>query len=77
MGQNLETYSTIFVSQAIKDVIVAKHNEFRARIANGKETEGADGPEPPASDMLALTWDDGLAEMAQRYYENYFCSSYF
>ena len=60
------SFHSIFL-KTIKDVIVASHNEFRSKIAEGKETKGVDGAEPPASDMMALTWNDGLAEVAQRY----------
>ena len=43
------------------------HNEQRAKVANGHETRGVDGPQPKASNMNELTWNYELAEIAQRY----------
>ena len=57
--------------QAVKDAIVDKHNELRARVANGKEKLGVDGRQPKAANMRQLVWNDELAEIAQRY-QNYF-----
>ena len=57
--------------QAVKDAIVDKHNELRARVANGKEKLGVDGRQPKAANMRQLVWNDELAEIAQRY-KNYF-----
>ena len=44
-----------------------KHNEHRSKIAKGLESKGVDGPQPTASDMRELVWNDELAEVAQRY----------
>jgi len=38
---------------------------FRAKIANGKERRGRPGPQPPASNMKEMVWDDELAAVAQ------------
>jgi len=54
-------------SQAVKDAIVDKHNELRARVANGKEKLGVDGRQPKAANMRQLVWNDELAEIAQRW----------
>ena len=56
--------------QADKDAIVQKHNELRARVANGEETLGqpAGTGQPTASNMRQLVWNDELAAVAQRYY---------
>merc|ERR1719284_2267483 len=54
-------------SQAVKDAIVAKHNELRAKIANGKEKRGVDGRQPKAANMRELKWNDELAKIAQRW----------
>ena len=56
--------------QADKDAIVQKHNELRARVANGEETLGqpAGTGQPSASNMRQLVWNDELAAVAQRYY---------
>ena len=53
--------------KAIKDAIVGKHNELRAKVANGKEKLGLDGSQPKAANMRKLKWNDELAEIAQRY----------
>ena len=57
----------MMIQQDIKEAIVAKHNELRAKIAEGQETKGVDGAEPPAADMMEISWNDGLAITAQRY----------
>ena len=44
-----------------------KHNDLRSKVANGLETRGNDGPQPKASNMMELVWNDELAEVAQRY----------
>jgi len=54
-------------SQAVKNAIVDKHNELRAKVANGKETKGNDGTQPKAANMRKLVWNDELAEIAQRW----------
>jgi len=41
------------------------HNRFRARLANGEEDRGSPGPQPPASNMREMIWDDELAGVAQ------------
>ena len=44
-----------------------KHNELRAKVANGEEQRGLDGPQPKAANMRQMEWNDELAEIAQRY----------
>ena len=56
--------------QAVKDAIVDKHNELRAKVANGEEKRGVNGRQPKASNMRKLVWNDELAEVAQRYEKN-------
>jgi len=53
--------------QAVKNAIVDKHNELRAKVANGKETRGNDGTQPKAANMRKLVWNEELAEIAQRW----------
>ncbi|XP_018024821.1 cell wall protein PRY3 [Hyalella azteca] len=43
------------------------HNKFRALVAQGRETRGRPGPQPPAGDMMEMTWDEELALIAQRH----------
>ena len=43
------------------------HNKIRSTVAQGLETRGAPGPQPPAFDMLEMTWDDELEQVAQRW----------
>ena len=52
----------------LKDSIVSKHNELRAKVANGQEEQGVDGAQPKAANMMELVWSDELAEVAQRYH---------
>ena len=43
-----------------------KHNELRAKVANGQEPKGRDGPQPDAANMRKMKWNDQMAEIAQR-----------
>ncbi|XP_077299105.1 uncharacterized protein LOC143920216 [Arctopsyche grandis] len=54
-----------YLTETEKKTIVDTHNVLRLRIANGQEHQGAPGPQPPASDMQLLEWDDELANIAQ------------
>ena len=45
--------------------IVETHNNYRARIAQGKETKGRPGPQIGAKNMRELVWDPELAAVAQ------------
>jgi len=55
------------LTAADKQAIVDKHNELRRTVAKGEETRGKPGPQPAASDMLMMVWDDELAFIAQRW----------
>ena len=46
------------LSQAEKNEVVSMHNKLRSKVANGLEKRGSNGPQPSASDMLELVWDD-------------------
>ena len=46
------------------EVIIAKHNELRQRVASGSE---ANGDQPAASDMMKVTWNEELAAIAQHW----------
>ncbi|CAL4066493.1 unnamed protein product, partial [Meganyctiphanes norvegica] len=52
------------ISDAEKVEIIRLHNEFRAKVANGQETEGKGGGQPSGSNMRELTWSDELAVAA-------------
>jgi len=54
------------ISEAGKQAILDKHNELRRRVAKGEETGGINPPQPGASDMRKLVWNDELALIAQR-----------
>merc|ERR1719187_1289737 len=51
-------------SEAGKNHIVKIHNELRQKVASGQETIG---PQPGASNMMKLVWNDELADIAQRW----------
>uniref|UniRef100_A0A224X3J9 Putative CAP peptide n=1 Tax=Megacormus gertschi TaxID=1843536 RepID=A0A224X3J9_9SCOR len=51
------------VSEKDKEIILAMHNEFRNKIALGKETQPAQ--QPQAANMMQMEWDDELARVAQ------------
>jgi len=59
---------TIFsgLSETGKQSILDRHNDLRRRVAKGLETEGINPPQPPASDMRKLVWNDELEMIAQR-----------
>ncbi|PNF13824.1 hypothetical protein B7P43_G12435, partial [Cryptotermes secundus] len=54
-------------TDADKQTIVDAHNNLRRKLAKGQETRGNPGPQPPAANMKKMTWDDELAEVAQRW----------
>ncbi|XP_032452574.1 venom allergen 3 homolog [Nasonia vitripennis] len=43
------------------------HNEMRQKVARGHEQRGNPEPQPAATNMPQLTWDDELEEMAQQW----------
>lgn len=54
-------------SQSEKNEIVNKHNDLRQYVASGKEKRGNPGPQPAATNMQTMSWDDELATVAQRW----------
>merc|ERR1712061_229654 len=59
-----------------KAILVDKHNELRRKVAKGEEAKHAKtskGPQPPASNMNELVWNDEVAKMAQTWAD--VCSS--
>jgi len=61
------------VSEIDKETILRKHNELRAKVANGLETQGSPSPQPSAANMLEMRWNSQLAEVAQGWVEQ--CST--
>jgi len=57
------------VTEEEKIIIVKTHNDLRTKIAQGKEKSGAPGPQPKASNMKEMVWNDQLAEVAQAWAE--------
>ncbi|XP_017886302.1 venom allergen 5-like [Ceratina calcarata] len=47
--------------------IVNTHNQLRSYVAQGFESRGDPGPQPPASSINALIWDYDLSQAAQRW----------
>merc|ERR1711892_971212 len=54
------------VSEAGKAAILDRHNELRRRVAKGEELGGINPPQPQASNMKKLVWNEELATIAQR-----------
>ncbi|XP_003708569.1 venom allergen 3 [Megachile rotundata] len=50
-----------------KQEIVHAHNYYRARVMKGEEKRGNPGPQPPASNMQKMVWDNEIANIAQRW----------
>ena len=44
------------LSKSEQDTVVQIHNEMRAKVANGKESQGRGGPQPSAANMMELVW---------------------
>jgi len=55
------------LSEKDKEHILHRHNLLRNKVAAGKERRGSPGPQPGATDMALMTWDDELAATAQRW----------
>jgi len=55
------------VTEKEKEEILDIHNKWRSTIAQGKERRGSPGPQPGASDMKIMVWDEELARIAQRH----------
>ncbi|XP_034946940.1 venom allergen 3-like isoform X2 [Chelonus insularis] len=53
------------LSSQQRDEIVNFHNDRRAFVASGKEQRGNPGPQPPATNMKSLMWDEEVASIAQ------------
>ncbi|XP_046655340.1 uncharacterized protein LOC124348961 isoform X2 [Daphnia pulicaria] len=49
-----------------RQVILDAHNALRSIVASGQESRGRPGPQPQASNMQIMTWDEELATVAQR-----------
>ncbi|XP_066957849.1 CRISP/Allergen/PR-1-like [Macrobrachium rosenbergii] len=52
-----------------KKLILKLHNELREKVAKGLEKLGDPGPQPPATNMRELVWNDELATVAQAWAE--------
>ena len=60
-----QTCSRAIMTAEEKAVLVDKHNELRRKVAKGQESQGSPGPQPGASNMNELVWDDEVARVAQ------------
>ncbi|KAL7299647.1 hypothetical protein TKK_0007408 [Trichogramma kaykai] len=58
---------TLGLNSTEKKAIVDLHNELRMKVARGEELRGAPGPQPAATNMQMLEWDDELAQTAQKW----------
>nr|CAD7596365.1 unnamed protein product [Timema genevievae] len=53
------------LTNAEQDALVNIHNTYRSKVARGLETRGSPGPQPSASNMRKMNWNDELATIAQ------------
>ena len=45
--------------------VVRLHNNWRRKVAKGEEERGSPGPQPSASNMRKMEWDEELAKVRQ------------
>ncbi|XP_064110941.1 CRISP/Allergen/PR-1-like [Macrobrachium nipponense] len=57
------------VPDSDKKLILKLHNELREKVAKGLEKLGDPGPQPPATNMRELVWNNELASVAQAWAE--------
>ena len=50
----MKPYAVMNVTAADKNLILQVHNSLRQKVANGLETRGKPGPQPPAANMREL-----------------------
>lgn len=53
------------ITEEEKELILRRHNVLRAHVAEGNESRGDPGPQPPAANMHQLVWNEELAKVAQ------------
>ena len=59
--------SFVGITKAQQTEIIDVHNEKRQQVAAGKERLGKPDSQPAASNMKTVSWDDELAQVAQRW----------
>jgi len=64
-GPNCKFHSSVEATDPKE--ILQLHNKWRSLVAKGEEDRGSPGPQPPASNMRMMEWDDELAAIALRY----------
>ncbi|XP_057366182.1 peptidase inhibitor 16-like [Daphnia carinata] len=63
------TVSTRGLDRNNRQMILQTHNTLRSIVASGQESRGQPGPQPQASNMQMMMWDEELAAVAQRHAE--------
>ncbi|XP_034237730.1 venom allergen 3-like isoform X1 [Thrips palmi] len=66
-GKACKNYKKPTISASDKELIVRLHNEYRNKVALGQEKRGKNNPQPSASNMRKISWDDEIATYAQRW----------
>ncbi|KAK0156765.1 hypothetical protein PV327_011639, partial [Microctonus hyperodae] len=66
LGNKCNEGRIIQLTEADKQYILQLHNELRAKVASGGESQGSNGPQP-AGKIGPLKWDNEIAEIAQRW----------
>nr|XP_022904796.1 venom allergen 3-like isoform X1 [Onthophagus taurus] len=67
IGASCRGFINVQLTDEEKSAILDVHNSLRNKVALGLETIGNPGPQPPASNMRIIKWNNELSEIAQRW----------
>ncbi|XP_026474877.1 venom allergen 3-like [Ctenocephalides felis] len=66
-GPACHGHISIRFSAGERAAILRVHNELRSRVASGLEKRGRPGPQPQASNMRFMVWNEELEQFAERW----------